>query len=144
MWEKSNTEYIYAECSTSPPGQLSPPDLNSPPSTSLLLVPTANNNFILQAYLLLEPTELRSSSTHASHSFLLIFTGVGILVSLLRQNNLWIQDLTLIIGSLSIIHIGKYIYLLGIITKSKSLCYIHSCSNLKDNLVSTVLEYKNT
>ncbi|KAF8050865.1 hypothetical protein N665_1860s0005 [Sinapis alba] len=75
--------------STSPPSQPSPPDFNSPPSTSTfpppITTPTTGISGSGPPYGVAEPTGLPSSATHASHSFLSIFTAVGILVPFFRQ-----------------------------------------------------------
>ncbi|KAJ4879938.1 hypothetical protein Rs2_36992 [Raphanus sativus] len=78
--------------STSPPSQPSPPDFNSPPSTSTFPPPITTPPTGIPGsgppFGVAEPTGLPSSATHASHSYISIFTAVGILVPLLRQYNL--------------------------------------------------------
>ncbi|KAH0878791.1 hypothetical protein HID58_066185, partial [Brassica napus] len=78
--------------STSPPSQPSPPDFNSPPSTPTypppITTPTTDIPGSGPPYGVAEPTGLPSLATHVSHSFLSVFTAVGILVPLLRQNYL--------------------------------------------------------
>ncbi|KFK44764.1 hypothetical protein AALP_AA1G300000 [Arabis alpina] len=76
--------------STSPPSQSSPPDYSSPPSTTYPppITTTTPNTGIGSGppYGVAEPTGLPNSATHVSHSFLSVFTAVGILMPLLRGN----------------------------------------------------------
>ncbi|VVA92952.1 unnamed protein product [Arabis nemorensis] len=76
--------------STSPPSQPSPPDYSSPPSTTYPPPITTPTTGIPGSppYGVAEPTGLPNSATHVSHSVLSIFTAVGILMPLLRDNYL--------------------------------------------------------
>ncbi|CAE5958801.1 unnamed protein product [Arabidopsis arenosa] len=76
--------------STSPPSQMSPPDFNSPPSTypPPITTPTTGITGSGPPFGVAEPTGLPSSATSVSHSLLSIFTAVGLLMPLLRENYL--------------------------------------------------------
>ncbi|CAN8313586.1 unnamed protein product [Cochlearia groenlandica] len=79
--------------STSPPSQPSgpsPPDFTSPPSTfpPPITTPTTGIPGSGPPFGVAEPTGPTSSANHVSHSFLSIFTTVGILMPLLRENYL--------------------------------------------------------
>ncbi|OAP19238.1 hypothetical protein AXX17_AT1G29790 [Arabidopsis thaliana] len=77
--------------STSPPSQMSPPDFSSPPSSTYpppITTPTTGITGSGPPFGVAEPTGLPNSATSVSHSLLSIFTAVGILMPLLRENYL--------------------------------------------------------
>lgn len=70
---------------------MTPPDYSSPPSTTYPPPITTPPTGIIGGgppFGVAEPTGLPSSATSVSHNFLSIFTAVGILMPLLRENYL--------------------------------------------------------